>query len=244
MGKGSTKEFFEIIHDFFNRTNYDWDHEDWQELLSEMKKNGHNVNSKMFGSFIEKERERYFLNMQKEGFDEKKDLDEQKLKELDMKLQQKEKALIKRELEILHKEKRLKDPKYIKNTKNVNEIAKIADQFILEKKKELDEINKSIHEQTVAIEKKEIELMAFERHLERKLSRILEKEELLIKEKKDFDLRREDILRREKAYDALIDNLRQRLTDLEIRDKRMDEMEKTLLYKMDNIERKTVISKK
>ena len=51
-------KFFEIINNFLEETNMQWDHGQWLELLSRMERTGFIINPDMLGRMIEMERER------------------------------------------------------------------------------------------------------------------------------------------------------------------------------------------
>ncbi|MBR9690746.1 hypothetical protein GOV08_03615 [Candidatus Woesearchaeota archaeon] len=49
---------FEIIENFFEKTNLRWGHEDWLSLLSKMEKAGVSIDPDQLGQMLERERER------------------------------------------------------------------------------------------------------------------------------------------------------------------------------------------
>ena len=143
----------------------------------------------------------------------------------------------KKELEIISKLNSINDEQ---------ELIKTTDTILSEKKKEIIFHNNSIKEQMLTLEKKEITLQGYERRVHTLKEELLIKESQVIKELSQDEKLRVDLVKLEKAYGSLVDNLNARFEEIKIHSDRLTDMEALLIAKIDKYskEEKKVKTKK
>lgn len=225
-------DFFSILQDFFKETNFTWNHDDWVSLLDNMQTAGYKVNEVELGAILEREREAYYKKIEDKA-EKSEDNNTSTLAKL---LEEREKQLDLKEVEYHEREKELTKKGHELSEKE--EMLHQVDEILAQKVRDFEFLNRGIMEQTLTLDKKELDLQGYERSIGIKYEEILAREADIIKEESELERFKSDILKREKAYEKLVVNLRERLDDLKEHSDRLHEMEQNTIARIEGFEEK------